>query len=188
MVGMSRPKKQRVEKVEALLSKGPVTEMDQLPHGGDMPPSTDAAEVPAAAALVSPSEMSGEEARIALSDLLKDARSLMRGWGRMARQAESDFKIAQRLHDARMACWDRAEARKKKPSAVGQIQKLYKAQLELEKARSKRLAVMCCAAKAQSEQLNMHVDVQAIEIWRLNRHVPAEKRSKLPRLTVKVQD
>ena len=112
MVGMSRPKKQRVEKVEALLSKGPVapvTEMDQLPHGGDMPPSTDAAEVPAAAALVSPSNMSGEEARTALSDLLKDARSLMRGWGRMARQAESDFNLAQRVHDARMACWDRAD-------------------------------------------------------------------------------
>ena len=82
----------------------------------------------------------------------------------------------------------RLSLRKKKPSAVGQIEKLYKAQLLLEKARSKRLAVLCCVAKAQSEQLNTHVDVQAIEIWRLNRNVPVEKRSKLPRLTVDVKD
>ena len=87
----------------------------------------------------------------------------------MARQAESDFNLAQRLYDARMACWDRAEARKKKPSAVGQIEKLYKAQLELEKARSKRLAVMCCAAKAQSEQLNSHEACGCMSMWTCKR-------------------
>ena len=106
----------------------------------------------------------------------------------MAREAESEFHLlAKRMYDAKMACWDRAEARKNKPSALGQIEKLYKVMLQLEKARSKRLAVMCCVASAQSEQLNAHVEAQAIEIWRLNRHVPVEKRSKLLRLTVDVQ-
>ena len=72
-----------------------------------------------------------------------------------------------------MERWARAEDRKNPPSAHKQIEKYYKNKLELEKARARRLAVMCCPFRGQSDQLNCHVEVQAIEISRLNALAPA---------------
>ena len=58
MVGMARAKKQKVDKVEALLSKAPVTEMDTMTAGGGMPSTTEEPQGPAAAALKMSAEMS----------------------------------------------------------------------------------------------------------------------------------
>ena len=112
------------------------------------------AAAPVAAALAASPAMSWEEARVDIASTLKEVRDQMKWWAKHARQAEADFHLAQRLHDAKLERWDRAEARKNKPSPHVQIEKLYKTMLELEKARSKRLAVLCCAADARSDQLN----------------------------------
>ena len=61
------------------------------------------------------------------------------------KDAESEFLLAHRLYKAKMDRWARAEDRKNKgkPCAHKQIEKYYKNQLELERARAQRLAVLC---------------------------------------------
>ena len=85
MVGMARAKKQKVDKVEALLSKAPVTEMDTMAAGGGMPSTTEELQEPAAAALKMSAEMSGEEAQVAIFDFLEESRVAMREWEKRAR-------------------------------------------------------------------------------------------------------
>lgn len=190
-VGMPRAKKNKVEKVEALLSEPPVIEMDLAAAEERVSSMSETQQQVQATAERAVSQdgdgMTGEEARLALDDVLKTARAGARDWEKIAKQAESDYLLAHRLHKAKMERWDRAEDRKPPPSAYKQIEKYYKNMLELERARAKRLAVLCCAARAQSDQLNCHVEVQAIEIARLNGLVPTDKKSKLRRLTVSVQ-
>ena len=93
MVGMARAKKAKVEKVEALLTKAPVTEAVTMAAGDDLLSSNLEPQEPAAAALVASDEMAGAEARLELNDLIDAARKQMRGWQKMAREAESEFHL-----------------------------------------------------------------------------------------------
>ena len=74
MVGMARAKKAKVEKVEALLTKAPVTEAVTMAAGDDLLSSNLEPQEPAAAALVASDEMAGAEARLELNDLIDAAR------------------------------------------------------------------------------------------------------------------
>ena len=68
MVGMARAKKQRVDKVEALLTKAPMNEMDTMAAGDGMlsskEPEEEPAAAPVAAALAASPAMPWEEARV----------------------------------------------------------------------------------------------------------------------------
>ena len=86
-------------------------------------------------------------------------------------EALAELKGEQRLYEAKMKRWEAAERRKVRPSAISQLEKLYKSEIQLLKARLKAMAAQLCAEEAESSAHACHVNVKTLEINRMRREV-----------------
>ena len=101
--------------------------------------------------------------RFALEAAAKSARQLM--------EAESEHRMRARLRAAKMKRWDAAERRKEKPSAVLQLERAYKMQIDAIEAAAKVTAARCELEAADGAAFACELNVKTLEINRLRREL-----------------
>ena len=86
-------------------------------------------------------------------------------------EQKSKLLCAERLYQAKMKRWDAAERRKERPSAILQLEKLYKSKIQLMEARMATMAAQLVMEEADGAAFACHLNVKTLEINRLRREV-----------------
>ena len=173
---MNRPKKKKVAIVETMSTDQESTgNTENEPATVSSEPQPPKAEPPALAP-TSP----GRKERMEAARAHEDARIEYAASVKLKAEAEAQFKLALRLFDAKHRRYTNGFKRKGKPSAIGQLERGYKLQLELKDAQLKLQTVKTIHEAACARETCAYATVLELENARLRRFV-RKHRLTLPR-------
>ena len=84
-------------------------------------------------------------------------------WSEMDAEAEAELRMSFKLYGAKMRRIDKAQAGKRHGSPFLELERIYKAELELTQAKAKRAEVEADAVNAEATLLAQHLRVQRLE-------------------------
>ena len=84
-------------------------------------------------------------------------------WSEMDREAEAELSMSLKLYEAKMRRIEKAQAGKRHGSPYLELERIYKAQLELTQAKAKRAEVEADANNAEANWLAQQCRVQRLE-------------------------
>ena len=171
---MPRPKKKKVvlleeEPEELLMSKDDDTAKDEVPSPTDV---TKLEPEPQAVP-----ESPGKRQRLEAEDDYKFACEEASVAAVVLAEQKSKFLCAERLYQAKMKRWDAAERRKERPSAILQLERLYKSKIQLMEAQMATMAAQLVMEEADGAAFACHINVKTLEINRLRREVRRYKKN-----------
>jgi len=95
---------------------------------------------------------------------------------REALAADDHHKMELRLFEAKMERWDRTEKRKPPPSPLNQLEKLYKARIQLLESEERTSFAFAMACSAACEAKDAQIKLQTIELKAFRSHVASDSR------------
>ena len=90
-------------------------------------------------------------------------------WSEMDREAEAELSMSLKLYEAKMRRIEKAQAGKRHGSPYLELERIYKAELELTQAKAKRAEVEADANNAEANWLAQQCRVQRLENAKLRR-------------------
>ena len=90
-------------------------------------------------------------------------------WSEINAEAEAELRMSFKLYEAKMRRIDKAQAGKRHGSPFLELERIYKAELELTQAKVKRAEVESGANNAEANWLAQPCCVQSLEIAKLRR-------------------
>lgn len=161
-IGMKRAVKKKPAMVETVIlvdeSTGSTGVEQQVPAATSLPSSSSVAPV-------SPGEKKLRQAENEFAEWKAIASKAPRAEKEQAAQ----FTLAERIYEAKMRRWNNGFKRTKKPSPFGQVERYYKAKLELAGARRKHLQARLDTCDALAVCSDALLRVRDAEIARIRR-------------------
>ena len=90
-------------------------------------------------------------------------------WSEIDTDAEAELRMSFKLYEAKMRRIDKAQAGKRHGSPFLELERIYKAELELTQAKVKRAEVEADANNAEANWPAQRCRVQSLEIAKLRR-------------------
>ena len=161
-IGMKRAVKKKVVVVETAPPADESTGNTGAEQRAASPPT-----LPASAAIAMPSP--GEKKLRQAENEFDEWKAIAAKAQRAEKEEASQLQLAERLYEAKMRRWSNGFKRTKKPSPYGQIERFYKAKLELAGARRNHLQTRLDTADAMAVCADALVRVRDAQIARMCR-------------------